>query len=431
MQRGMRKFVLVGIMFWGVIFAVDADIPTPPGPATVSNANDASASQLSETESGIVSWVHIGDLHITTEAEQNYKDLQTIVAQINLYLAGKINFAFLPGDNADDGSEAEYKLIRTALAPLKVPLLVVPGDHDGKIGSLELYTKLLMPIRYQSFELGGYHLIFLNALDSRDGQELRFGLGSEQSRWLELASRPSVLPIIFTHAFPDQMEEGSTSLMNILKNNRPLLVETGHTHFNAVSNDGHTIYAATRSTGQVKEGPVGFSITNLDHGVVSWKFKPLGDWPFVMITTPSDRRMITESINEQKILRGRVILRAKVWDDQPIASVSYTVDSGKESSLEPMRGGNVWTSTIDSTALACGDHRITVTARNAKGESAQDTIIVTVNQTGSIIPVERAMGADGNSIGVDSERGLLGTTHQPGPPHGHGPPHPHDPNDKD
>src|SRR5262249_40192225 len=149
-------------------------------------------------------------------------------------------------------------------------------------------------------------------------------------------------------------------------------------------------------------------------------------WPFVMITTPSDRRMITEPIDERKILRGRVILRAKVWDDQSIASVSFAIDGGKESSLEPTHGGSVWTSTIDSTALASGDHRVTVTARNAKGESAQDTIVVTINQTGNIIPVERAMGADGNSIGVDPDRGLLGTTHQPGPPHGHGPPHPPD-----
>jgi len=421
----MRKFVTVAVLFFVAILALEADIPAPPTTARVSNANNASQSEIFKVgKSGIVSWVHIGDLHITAETEQNYKDLQSIVAQINRYLAVNVNFVFLPGDNADDGSEAEYQLIGTALKPLKVPLLVVPGDHDAKTGSLDFYAKWLMPVLYQNFELGGYRLIFLDALDVKDGQELRFGLGSEQSKWLEVAS-PAGLSIIFTHAFPDQMEEGSSGLMNILKSDRPLLVETGHTHFNAVSNDGYTIYAATRSTGQVKEGPVGFSITNLDHGVVSWKFKPLGNWPFVMITTPSDRRMITEPINEQKILRGRVILHAKVWDDQSVESVTYAIDGGKESSLESMHEGNVWTGSIDSTALACGDHRITVTARNTKGESAQDTIVVTVNQTGNFIPVERAMGAEGNSIGIDLERGLLGTTHQPGPPHGHGPPHPH------
>ena len=80
------------------------------------------------------------------------------------------------------------------------------------------------------------------------------------------------------------------------------MVDTGHTHYNEVANDGHTIYAATRSTGQVREGPVGFSIINLDNGVVSWKFKPLGSWRFVMITSPSDKLLL---IDRHKSSRGR------------------------------------------------------------------------------------------------------------------------------
>jgi hypothetical protein len=31
--------------------------------------------------------------------------------------------------------------------------------------------------------------------------------------------------------------------------------------------------SATRSTGEIEEGPVGFSVTNLDHDVVSWRFQ--------------------------------------------------------------------------------------------------------------------------------------------------------------
>ena len=55
-------------------------------------------------------------------------------------------------------------------------------------------------------------------------------------------------------------------------------------HFgDLLANDGRTIYAATRSTGQVEEGPPGFSFTNIDDGVVSWKFKPMGKSPLLMI----------------------------------------------------------------------------------------------------------------------------------------------------
>ena len=48
----------------------------------------------------------------------------------------------------------------------------------------------------------------------------------------------------------------------------------GHTHYNELSNDGHTLYTATRSTGTDRRGAtVGFSVTNLDNGiVVSWRF---------------------------------------------------------------------------------------------------------------------------------------------------------------
>jgi hypothetical protein len=51
----------------------------------------------------LVNWVHFGDLHITGENERNYRDLLALIAQVNANPAGQINFAVLPGDNADDG----------------------------------------------------------------------------------------------------------------------------------------------------------------------------------------------------------------------------------------------------------------------------------------------------------------------------------------
>ena len=85
----------------------------------------------------------------------------------------------------------------------------------------------------------------------------------------------------------------------------------GHTHYNELANDGQTIYAATRSIGQVEEGPPGFSVTTIDNGVVSWKFKPIEQWPIVMITSPADQRLIMThrarrkwSATESRFARG-------------------------------------------------------------------------------------------------------------------------------
>jgi hypothetical protein len=89
------------------------------------------------------------------------------------------------------------------------------------------------------------------------------------------------------------------------------LVERGHTHYNELANDGRTLYAATRSTGQIEEGPVGFSVITLDAGVISWKFKPLSEWPLVVITSPGDRRLIVDAANPAQLVRGTVRVRAR------------------------------------------------------------------------------------------------------------------------
>lgn len=51
----------------------------------------------------------------------------------------------------------------------------------------------------------------------------------------------------------------------------PHPLPTGEIISKMLANDGRTVYAATRSTGQIEEGPAGFSVTTLDDGVVSWK----------------------------------------------------------------------------------------------------------------------------------------------------------------
>jgi len=74
------------------------------------------------------------------------------------------------------------------------------------------------------------------------------------------------------HTYPSELGESAPKVQALMRQHRILMVDMGHTHYNEIANDGRTIYAATRSTGQIEEGPVGFSVANLDGGVVSWKF---------------------------------------------------------------------------------------------------------------------------------------------------------------
>jgi 3',5'-cyclic-AMP phosphodiesterase len=80
--------------------------------------------------SGVISWVHLGDLHMTKAGEQNQLDLAEIVNEVNQAFAGSVSFVFLPGDVADDGSRAVYEVVRRELDRLNVPWCAIVGDHD-------------------------------------------------------------------------------------------------------------------------------------------------------------------------------------------------------------------------------------------------------------------------------------------------------------
>ena len=349
---------------------------------------------------GVVSWVHIGDLHITTADQQSYADFKTIIANTNQYLKNGINFVYLPGDNANDGTESEYQLIKQATDQLQVPLYAIPGDHDHK--GISLYNQYVEPRLYQSFSVGEYHFVLLDVMS---------GISSEEKTWLtndlDAAAKAGLKNVVFMHTY-----NLASSLQDLIQKDNVIVVDTGHTHTNEIANDGHTLYAATRSTGQAIEGPVGFSIVNLDNGVVSWKFKPLGSFPFVMITSPSDKQLI---IDPSQAVKGTVDIRAKIWDDKGVTATTMQIDGGTAMTLQRIGDTPMWSASFDSTKVSDGDHKITVNVTGAGGNTSSDTITVVVNQAGSFQVPQRAFGASGNSIGAYAEKGLLGNQTAGGP----------------
>jgi len=350
---------------------------------------------------GVVSWVHFGDLHITTADQQNYADLKSIISQTNQYLKNGVNFALLPGDNANDDTESEYQLIKQATDGLQVPLYAVPGDHDHKSG-LTNYNKYMEPVDYQSFSAGGYHFAFLDVMS---------GISSSEKTWLTndlaAATKAGLKNVLFMHSY-----SAATQLQDLIQQNHVILVDSGHTHYNAVANDGHTIYAAGRNTGQVTEGPVGFTMITLDNGVVSWKFKPLGSWPFVMITSPSEKLLMTDG---SQVVKGTTAIRAKIWDDKGVASATMQVDGGTAVAMQRIGDTQMWSAPFDSTKVSDGDHKIKVNVTGAGGNTSEDEIAVVVNQSGSYAVPQRQFGPANNDIGTYTEKGLLGNHSAGGP----------------
>jgi Icc protein len=254
----------------------------------------------------------------------------------------------------------------------------------------------LEPVNYQSFTADKYHFVFLDVMS---------GISDAQNSWLindlDMAAKAGLKSVIFMHSYAQVSE-----LQDVIQRDNVIMVDAGHTHFNDIANDGNTIYAATRSLGELSEGPAGYSITNIDSGVISWKFKTIGSWPFVMITTPADKVL---TIGGSQISRGTVDVRAKVWDDKGVTSAIMQVDGGEAVPMERIGQTQMWGARFDATKVSDGDHKIRVKVTGAGGNTDQDVITVTVNQSGSVPQVQRSFGPDGNSVGAYTEKGLLGT----------------------
>ncbi len=361
-----------------------------------------------EQPTNFLSWVHFGDLHIQNASEENYLDFLELIEDANQHLVD-IDFAFLPGDNADDGTEDQYRLVRGALDRLKLPVHIITGDHDKKGGSLALFKRYLEPELYRTTDRNGFRLLFLNAMDGKKPEEFDFSV--EQAEWLQAqlidASSIGLRPLVFTHLYPSELLTQAERFKRLIREFEVDVVEMGHTHYNELANDGRTIYAATRSTGQIEEGPPGFSITTVDQDVVSWKFKERGSWPFVMITSPADEKLITRPDSSSHVLRGVVSIRARIWNSDPVQIVNCSINGESPQRMQSVQ--KCWKFDWNIAEISDGIHQVKVQAVTSDGRQAHDEISVLVNHAGQYTPPERNPVDYENTIGAYPFKGILGT----------------------
>ena len=352
---------------------------------------------------GIVSWVQIGDLHLTTAAEQNFTDMRHIAEQLNARFAANLNFAFLPGDHAENGRPEQYELVRSALDQLRLPWFSTVGDHDVHSRTFDPYCRAMLPMTHYAFEVGNYRFIALNTFSdpvphSFTLDELQFAFLEQQ---LESATASGVNSVLLMHCYPSDLRQGHERLRELIFHYCPLLVAMGHTHYNEIARDETTVYSTTRSTGQIEEGPVGFSITNIDGGCVSWKFKELASVePFVMITSPADWRLTPSAAGKRS---DNPPLRAKVWSAQTVRTVHAEITGQKPVPLEQIPGTTVWQG---PKTLLDGCSRVRVIAGSEDGQQGVDGIEL---QDIASPELRIARRDQDNAIGAWPERGILGT----------------------
>lgn len=364
----------------------------------------------------MLTWLHIGDLHVSDEDDyQSVDHLHRIVDESNTFLADQIDFVFLPGDNANHGTVEQYRRINEALAPLRVPVHAVPGDHDFEPGNLDAFHQMQGALALPHHEtIKGHPLFFLDAVSAGKGGP-DFQLGDLQRDWMERQSVAACLepPVVFMHAYPQDFKNDHRFLTDWLDRMGTAFVDTGHTHYNELLNDGSVVYGATRSTGQIEEdsGAPGYSIISLDGPHVSWRFKRLGSsWPFVVIISPTDFRLVTDRLMTEPSSSAQVRVRAKVFGHD-IASVMTQVDDAppmamNKDTIEPGIW-EAWVSMPPDEPL----YRICVKALRGTDELCSDYVTIIRHEARHTL-VHRSnqpRGTDAHVVTPWPEHGYIGT----------------------
>jgi Icc protein len=351
---------------------------------------------------GVVSWIHFGDFHMTKAGEQNHLDLAKIVDEVNQAFSDSVSFVFLPGDVADDGSRCACAVVRGELDRLSIPWCAIIGDHDVHEKSFANFKEAMSEQIYYAFTVGDTRFLAMNAFDVPEPPS--FTVKEEQLRWaegeLKLATKNGQAKVILLHCYPSDLKIGGAELSRLVHDHDVRLIDMGHTHYNEIANDSRTLYSATRSTGQIEEGPVGFSVINLDGNVVSWRFIELGKLPVAVITSPSDERLLTKS---SEVAQGSLKIRAKFWSKAE--ALEATADLyGQTYAMKRVCNSLVWEAEVP--APHGGTYPLKVSFKDENGTVASDQIRFAADQR-SERKFERR--DQDNALEAWPEHGLLGT----------------------
>ena len=211
--------------------------------------------------------------------------------------------------------------------------------------------------------------------------------------------------VLFMHAYASETKSPHDTLRGLLKRYPITFVDMGHTHYNELANDGRTIFATTRSTGQLEEGPVGFSIVSLTQGVVSWRVKPLRTlWPFVMIASPADHRLVTDIQRPEHVVSGEFQVIAHVFGSSATAACRYRIGAGPWFNMHYAHDSQQW---IANCQAPTRPFTLAVEATDTLGNSDADSIVVAV--PGYQAPDRHADGSDADALHAWPARHLLGS----------------------
>jgi 3',5'-cyclic-AMP phosphodiesterase len=193
---------------------------------------------------------HISDPHIKAPGKLAYGKVDTasMLRECVAELASRDpqpDLVVLTGDTVDLGRSVEYAHLRTLLAPLRSPLVVIPGNHDDRAElRAALSDHAYLPAKgFLQFAIDMYPVRIVG-LDTLVPWEGRGELCNERLDWLArtLAQQPGRPTVILMHHPPfltgiDHMDavglSGSEEFADIVSRHPQVeLILCGHLHRN-------------------------------------------------------------------------------------------------------------------------------------------------------------------------------------------------------
>ena len=250
----------------------------------------------------LIQFALLGDSHLNlakTGEEANYKaHFEKAIKQVN---AAGVDFVLIAGDLTQSGKPEEFSQFRAEIRKFRVPVLVVPGNHDigNKFSNLskgehvtlarmEMYRKQMGPTWF-SADYAGVHIVCINS------SLLGSGYAPEQLMWkfLEHELTPSTkVPSILLMHYPLFLKEPDepgnywnvepeprARLLGLLKKSNVNLVLSAHLHKPKVNNrDGIQFVTTAATSFGIPSGkqPEGWTlITTFKNGKTSVVFQTI------------------------------------------------------------------------------------------------------------------------------------------------------------
>ena len=223
----MRKRVILILLVIAVVLGV-YKVLTVTIPIREKDLNYENFSKIKVKDPSKFSFVVLGD------NKNSYSTFDHMIRDINRH-ADEISFVMNTGDLVFDGDNLKYRLFLDQIEELKVPHMVVPGNHDLYDEGVNLYHKIFGAF-YYSFVVGKSLFIVLD-----DANEVR--VDPQQLYWLKKRMKESWnyahtfcfmhVPLFDPrphehHCLKDR--ENAKKVLSILKEGKIDMVFCGHIH---------------------------------------------------------------------------------------------------------------------------------------------------------------------------------------------------------